>query len=170
MWLAGATKPATIEGRNKRVALKRSERRRSIYHFSVRSRAAVNVTREGGAAGLKIRSGASCIRLSDCYSRIQIVSVITQSSAAPVAKPSMKCIASPSLMSALAEIASNRVGELAERSPLGGPAVRMVAIVPAGLPQESRPGGPTGSIKERVVYCCDEKLIRNNVQNNYLKV
>jgi hypothetical protein len=57
-----------------------------------------------------------------------------------------------------------------KESPLGGPAVGMVVIVPAGLPQESRPGGPTGSIKERVVYCCGEKLIRNNVQNNCLKV
>jgi hypothetical protein len=33
---------------------------------------------------------------------------------------------------------------------VGRPAVGMVVIVPAGLPQESRPGGPTGSIKERV--------------------
>jgi hypothetical protein len=72
-------------------------------------------------------------------------------------------------MSALAEIASNRVGEPTEKSPLGGPAVGMVVIVPAGLPQES-PGRGANRVKERVVYCCGEKLIQNNVQNNYLKV
>jgi hypothetical protein len=73
-------------------------------------------------------------------------------------------------MSVLAEIASTVWENQPNRTPLGRPAVGMVVIFPAGLPQESRPGGPTGSIKERVVYCCDEKLIRNNVQNNYLKV
>lgn len=46
----------------------------------------------------------------------------------------------------------------------------MVDIFPAGLPQESRPGGPTGSIKERVGYCHDEQLSRDVVQSNYLKV
>jgi hypothetical protein len=53
-------------------------------------------------------------------------------------------------MAALAEIAS-REWENERRNSVGRPAVGMVVIVPAGLPQESRPGGPTGSIKERVV-------------------
>ena len=36
---------------------------------------------------------------------------------------------------------------------------------PAGVP-----AGGANRVKERVVYCCGEKLIQNNVQNNYLKV
>jgi hypothetical protein len=53
----------------------------------------------------------------------------------------MKYIASTSLMSVLAEIASTVWENQPNRTPLGRPAVGMVVIFPAGLPQESRPGG-----------------------------
>jgi hypothetical protein len=86
----------------------------------------------------------------------------------PVHKRNLGCLT----ISVLRELRDRvELRRMAEGSPLGGPAVGMVAIVPAGLPQESRPGGgPTGSNKERVVWCCNEKLIGNTVQNNYLKV